>query len=231
MTQALYSRRQWLAFVAALAPTLALAGCVFESQPSGTGTGGDGSTTSSAGFGSEISNYQGTQLDPYRSAKVQGINGVQQLATADYRLEVNGKTSKPLSLSYDDVHAMPSTRKLVKLPCVEGWSVVHVWDGVLLRDVLERAGYDSSASTVIFRCSDGYTTSMPLKVIIDNNVMLAWSVNGVTLPTEYGYPFRTVAENYLGYKWAKWIKTIEVSNDASFRGYWEQRGYSNVANV
>lgn len=59
---------------------------------------------------------------------------------------------------------------------------------------------------------------------------MAYKVNGLTLPKSEGYPFQLVAEGKLGYKWAKWITKMEVSNDTSFRGYWESNGYSNDAN-
>ena len=52
-------------------------------------------------------------------------------------------------------------------------------------------------------------------------------MNGVKLPPERGFPFQLVAEDKWGYKWVKWIEQLEVSSDASYRGYWEQRGYSN----
>jgi DMSO/TMAO reductase YedYZ molybdopterin-dependent catalytic subunit len=59
--------------------------------------------------------------------------------------------------------------------------------------------------------------------------MMAYEMNGVTLPPERGFPFQLVAEDKWGYKWVKWITQIEVSEDEGYRGYWESRGYSNQA--
>jgi DMSO/TMAO reductase YedYZ molybdopterin-dependent catalytic subunit len=56
-------------------------------------------------------------------------------------------------------------------------------------------------------------------------------MNGVILPPERGFPFQLVAESKYGYKWIKWVTTIEISSDANFRGYWESRGFSNEANL
>jgi DMSO/TMAO reductase YedYZ molybdopterin-dependent catalytic subunit len=56
-------------------------------------------------------------------------------------------------------------------------------------------------------------------------------MNGVVLPPERGFPFQVVAESKLGCKWAKWVTGIEVSNDSSFRGFWESRGYDNDADL
>jgi DMSO/TMAO reductase YedYZ molybdopterin-dependent catalytic subunit len=80
---------------------------------------------------------------------------------------------------------------------------------------------------VIFHAVDGYTSSLPLDYIRRNDILLAYSMNGVTLPAERGFPFQVVAESKWGYKWVKWVDGIELSNDTSYRGYWESRGYNN----
>lgn len=87
------------------------------------------------------------------------------------------------------------------------------------------------ANTVVFRAYDGYSTSLPLSYIKDNDILLAYKMNGVTIPPERGYPFQVVAEDKYGYKWAKWVIEIEVTDDPSYLGYWESRGYSNTADI
>lgn len=89
------------------------------------------------------------------------------------------------------------------------------------------AGIIQEANTVIFHAVDGYTTSMPLQYLVDNNIMLAYKMNGVTIPPERGFPFMLVAQDKWGYKWIKWVNEIELSADANYRGFWEQEGYSN----
>ena len=84
---------------------------------------------------------------------------------------------------------------------------------------------------MIFTAHDGYTTSFPLEYLINNDIILAYRMNNVTLPAERGYPFQLVAEDKWGYKWIKWIEKIELSDDPNYRGYWEQRGYSNSADL
>jgi DMSO/TMAO reductase YedYZ molybdopterin-dependent catalytic subunit len=87
------------------------------------------------------------------------------------------------------------------------------------------------ATTVIFHAYDGYTTSLPLRYIISNEIIMAYKMNNVTLPPERGFPFQLVAESKLGYKWIKWITEIELSEDEDYRGYWESRGWSNDAEL
>jgi DMSO/TMAO reductase YedYZ molybdopterin-dependent catalytic subunit len=114
---------------------------------------------------------------------------------------------------------------------VEGWNVTLLWEGVLVKDLLDEAGILPIANTVIFYALDGYSTSLPLDFIIDNNIMIAYKMNNVTLPPERGFPFQLVAESKWGYKWIKWVTAIEVSNNFQYRGYWESRGYSNNADL
>jgi DMSO/TMAO reductase YedYZ molybdopterin-dependent catalytic subunit len=98
-------------------------------------------------------------------------------------------------------------------------------------DLLDAAGYGGDAVTVIFKAADGYTTSMPLATVKERDLILAYGANDVTLPDEMGYPFIVVAEDKLGYKWARWVNEIEVSADADYRGFWENNGFENDAEV
>jgi DMSO/TMAO reductase YedYZ molybdopterin-dependent catalytic subunit len=122
-------------------------------------------------------------------------------------------------------------KKVVTLDCVEGWSVTILWEGMLVRDLLEEAGPLENAEIVIFHAYDGYTTSLPIDYIINNDLLIAYKMNDVVLPPARGFPFQLVAESKWGYKWIKWITEIEVSDDTSYMGYWERRGYSNSADL
>ena len=84
---------------------------------------------------------------------------------------------------------------------------------------------------VIFRASDGYSTMLPLDYIVDNNILLAYKMNGITMPQERGFPFELVAESQYGYKWIKWVTQIELSDNLNYLGFWESRGYPNNATL
>ena len=120
---------------------------------------------------------------------------------------------------------------MITLYCVEGWDATVLWKGALLKDIIDPAGAEETANTVIFHCVDGYTTSMPLDYMIDHDIILAYSSNNITLPPSLGYPFIVVAEDKLGYKWARWVNEIELSDDEEYKGYWESRGYDNEADA
>ncbi len=93
------------------------------------------------------------------------------------------------------------------------------------------AGLQESGEIAIFHCVDGYTTSLPLETIKERDMLLAYSSNGIAIPDSLDFPFIVIAEDKLGYKWARWVTEIEISADLEYEGYWESRGYSNEAEV
>lgn len=177
--------------------------------------------------GVEIREYRGQRLDSVNNFRENSIKGPQDVDITAYRLAVNGLVSKPATYTYDQVVSQETTyTKVTKLDCVEGWSVKLLWEGVLLSDLIDRSQPSADATTVVFHSADGYTTSLPLSFVRDRDILLAYKMNGITIPKERGYPFMVVAEDHWGYKWAKWVTGIELSNDPRYLGYWEQRGYS-----
>ena len=175
----------------------------------------------------EINEYKGIRLDPSVGPRDNSIKGIQKVEITNYVLKVTGLVKNPVSLTYEEVLMLPSYEKLVTLNCVEGWQATILWKGALLSDIIKLAEADTKANTVIFHSIDGYTTSLPLRLILDKNVILAYSSNKITLPPALGYPFIVVAEDKAGYKWARWVTEIELSDNANYKGYWEQRGYPN----
>ncbi len=179
----------------------------------------------------ELREYNGTKLDPAVGPRDNSIKGVQQVDISSYQLVVDGLVDTPASYTYEQVKALPGEQRLVTIYCVEGWNATILWKGVTLKSLFETAGVQPEANTVIFHATDGYTTSLPLQEILDNDLMLAYDANGIALPPEMGYPFILVAQDKWGYKWARWVSRIELSDDASYQGYWETRGYSSEGNL
>jgi DMSO/TMAO reductase YedYZ molybdopterin-dependent catalytic subunit len=180
----------------------------------------------------EIREYQGQRLGSIDDFRENSIKGPQYIDKDTYRLVITGLVENETVYTYDDViNKHTHYEEVVTIYCVEGWDVTVLWEGVLLKDLLEEAGYNRSSSVVIFYAQDGYSTSLPVSYIINNNILMAYKMNGVVLPPERGFPFQLVAESKYGYKWIKWITRIEVSDNASFLGYWESRGFPNDADL
>jgi DMSO/TMAO reductase YedYZ molybdopterin-dependent catalytic subunit len=184
-------------------------------------------TRSSVLPSAEVLQYQGKRLDSVNAFVENSIKGPQNVDITTYKLTVNGAVTFPATYSYDQVLSKEATyTKVVRLDCVEGWSVTILWEGILLSDIIDRSRPSADATTVIFHGVDEYTTSLPLDFIRTHKILLAYKMNGITIPKERGYPFMVVAEDHWGYKWAKWVTGIELSTDPNYRGFWEQRGYS-----
>lgn len=179
----------------------------------------------------ELREYHGERLDPAVGPGDNSIKGVQQVDIDTYELKVDGLVNTLQIYTYDAVKALESEERLLRLYCVEGWNANILWKGVPMKTLLASADPKDEANTVIFHAVDGYTTSMPLKEILEGNLILAYDANGIALPPEMGYPFIFVAQDKWGYKWARWVNEIELSSDDSYQGYWESFGYSNDADL
>jgi len=180
----------------------------------------------------EIREYEGEALSSINNFREDSIKGPQYVDNETYRLTVTGLVNNEREYTYDEVlDNYSSYKKIITLYCVEGWKVTLLWEGIPLSDLLGDAEVKPEANVVIFYAYDGYSTSMSLDYILDNNIMIAYKMNNVTLPPERGYPFQLVAESKWGYKWIKWITAIELSDNEDYRGYWESRGYPNDADV
>ena len=206
---------------ALIAGMLSFGGCLENSE-----------TPTSTLPGVEIREYEGEDLSSINGFRENSIKGPQHVDIATYELKITGLAENTPSYTYDEVvNGFDNYEKVVELNCVEGWSVKLLWEGVRLSDLLQAAGPKPEARVVIFHAYDGYTTSFPIEYIIDNNILMASKMNGLTLPPERGYPFELVAESKWGYKWIKWITEIELSDDINYKGYWEERGYSNSGDL
>ncbi|MGD0450415.1 MAG: molybdopterin-dependent oxidoreductase [Candidatus Bathyarchaeia archaeon] len=187
----------------------------------------------------EVTQYQGENLDSVNTFLQLlithpdvSINGVQNINQATYRLTVTDLVNKSLSYTYNDVvNNFTLYQQVDTLLCVEGWRVTCLWQGVLLSDLLKEAGISPNATTLIFSASDGYTTELPINYVMQNNIFLAYKMNNITLPAAAGWPFMLIVPNQYGYKWIRWVTQIDVSNDTSYLGYWESRGYPNDATI
>ena len=180
----------------------------------------------------EVREYQGIDLSSADDFRENSIKGPQQIDVESYRLKVTGLVTDPKTYTYDEViNNHQNYQKVVALDCVEGWRVTILWKGLLVKDLIEEAKALPGAKVVIFHAYDGYTTSLPLDYITDKDIMIAYKMNDVVLPPDRGFPFELVAESKWGYKWIRWVTEIELSDDVNYRGYWEQRGYSNSGDL
>jgi len=208
-------------FILVLSSSVAFFACAAKSLPAHEAKPG-ASTPRSV----EIDEYRGEKLGAIADFNDNSIKGVQRIDRDAYRLAVGGLVSKPLSLAYEELLALPRAERVVTLNCVEGWSVRVYWEGFRLSELLDRAEVAGSATTLILYAADGYSTTIPLADARAKDMLVAYRMNGLELPPERGFPLQLVAEDKWGYKWIKWIERIDLSVESDFRGYWEERGYN-----
>lgn len=153
----------------------------------------------------------------------------------NWKLTITGLVDQPLALSLDDLKALPSVTEMRTLACISnpvGGNLISnaVWQGVRFKDVLARAGIQSSARFIKFESFDGYSTGIPLHLGLDEHALLVYAMNGAALPAEHGAPLRCLLPGHYGMKQPKWIQTITLAS-SEYIGYWEHQGWSNDAKV
>jgi len=153
----------------------------------------------------------------------------------EWRIDIKGLVQSPFSLTYDQLLDLEAVEQIHTLECISnyvGGDLIStaLWTGVPLRDLLDRAQVQTGAYDVVFTSVDGYTDSIPIAKAMEDRTLVAYLMNGKTLPQDHGYPARMLVPNIYGMKNVKWIRTIEVVN-YDFIGYWQQQGWSDSANV
>ena len=149
---------------------------------------------------------------------------------ASWRLTVGGLVEQPLSLSYDELRALPRVQQVSDFHCVTGWIVKNVtWTGVRLDEVLKRARPTATAAVLNFVSAERpYEDTLTRTQAALPDVLLAYEQDGVPLPRQHGAPLRLVIPDMYGYKSVKWVQQIDLV-EKPVDGYWEQRGYDRDA--
>ena len=180
----------------------------------------------------QLRSYQGQELSSISNVYDNNIAGIQFFNMSSYRLTITGLVNQTVQYTYDQViNSFQKYQKVVTIHCVDGWTATILWEGFLVTDLLAQAGIKSNAVAAIFYGSDNYSSALPLNYLANNSIILAYKMNGLIIPPEKGFPFQLVAESQYGYKWVKWLTTIELTDNAGYLGYWESRGFDNNATI
>ena len=149
-----------------------------------------------------------------------------------WQLTVDGLVQNPLTLTFADLLKMNTVRQETDFHCVTGWSVYDVpWVGVSIKALLDLVTPLDTATHVTYHCQgDIYTESSTLAEALEPKSIMAYGVGENTLPLEHGFPLRLIIPRKLGYKNAKYVYRIELT-DMPHSGYWEERGYPIEADV
>jgi DMSO/TMAO reductase YedYZ molybdopterin-dependent catalytic subunit len=158
------------------------------------------------------------------------VEEVKPVDGASWQLELAGRIGDKRPWTAQQIYELPEQEIIIRHICVEGWDYIGQWSGPNLRSFLQRIGADLSAKYVYFRCADDYTESIDMATALHPQTILATKYAGDTLADPFGYPLRLRTSTKLGYKNAKWIKAIEVTND--FREtFWSKQGFNWFAGI
>jgi DMSO/TMAO reductase YedYZ molybdopterin-dependent catalytic subunit len=145
----------------------------------------------------------------------------------DWRLEISGLVSKPGEYTLRDLRGLPRATQNTRHICVEGWDVIGSFGGVRVGDVLTLVGADLKARVLEIACADDYYESLDMATARHSQSLLCDEMYGRPLTRAHGAPLRLVLPTKLGYKQAKYIVGLRVTNVlGSKRGYWVDQGYS-----
>jgi DMSO/TMAO reductase YedYZ molybdopterin-dependent catalytic subunit len=150
-----------------------------------------------------------------------------------WRLKVTGLVNRELELTYDELVARATTKKITTLCCISNelnGDLISTaeWTGLPLAELLAEAGIQDGAVDLKFHAADDYEDSVSVQIGMDPDNLIVVAMNGEPLPEEHGFPARLIIPNIYGMKNVKWLDRIEVVNE-DFQGYWQTRGWSDLA--
>lgn len=164
------------------------------------------------------------------------VSVAREVNIEQWKLQIKGVVKTPLSLGWRDILNRDSYDQVSTLMCIDtlpgGDSMGNAtWRGISLKKLLLEVGADDeTARDVIFRGIDGYDDSIPYKRAMQDDVMLAFLMNGEKLPKEHGFPIRLIVPGLYGIKNVKWITEIEVY-PGDYLGYWQRKGWTDDGTI
>ncbi len=151
---------------------------------------------------------------------------------ASWKLRVDGMVDKPRTFTFAELVGLERFNMVTDFHCVEGWSIYDVpWDGVRFSTLLNAVKPQAKATHVaIHTVGSKYNDSVPISVAREARSVLGYGIGGNTLPLKHGFPLRAVIPRLLGYKNAKYIDRIELT-DKVLHGFWVNAGYPYAGEV
>ena len=161
---------------------------------------------------------------------------------ANWDFRVYGEVKEDLILTWDKFNELPRTRLEMDIHCVTRWSKFETtWEGVAVRTLIDRGLIKpkESASHVMQHAEYGYSTNLPLDIVLADNFLLATHFNGEPLTPDHGFPLRGVMGHIHGrdnlktvyfWKGAKWLRSLEFMPQDRL-GFWENAGYHNEGEI
>jgi DMSO/TMAO reductase YedYZ molybdopterin-dependent catalytic subunit len=171
--------------------------------------------------------FADSDLTPFSKFPINGYDVDDPEVDFDkWTLTVAGAVKKPGDYTLAQIQALPKFTQNTRHVCVEGWDVIGKFGGVRLSDFLSAIGADLSARFVTVECADDYYESLDMATALHPQTLLCYEMYGQPLTREHGAPLRLNIPTKVGYKQAKYLTDLKVTNVLERVGYWEDQGYS-----
>ncbi len=142
-------------------------------------------------------------------------------------LRVFGEVENEMRWSWKEFLEIPTVTITCDIHCVTRWSKFDTtWEGVPFTEFVKLFGVKDTARYVIAHCDYGYTTNLPIDVMMEDDVLLTYKYDGEWLEPDHGAPLRTLVPKRYFWKSAKFLRALEFSTEDK-PGFWEQGGYHN----
>jgi DMSO/TMAO reductase YedYZ molybdopterin-dependent catalytic subunit len=143
-----------------------------------------------------------------------------------WSLTVSGAVKKTGDYKLSQIQALPRYRQNTRHICVEGWDVIGRFGGARLSDFLTMIGADTTARYITVTCADDYYESLDMATALHPQTLLCYEMYEQPLTREHGAPLRLQIPTKIGYKQAKCLTDLKVTDVLDRVGYWEDQGYS-----
>jgi DMSO/TMAO reductase YedYZ molybdopterin-dependent catalytic subunit len=154
---------------------------------------------------------------------------VPNVDVATWTLSITGEVEETVTLSYDELRALPASDVTTDIHCVTRWSRFDArFRGVHWRELAALCRPKPTARYVVAHAEHGFTSNVPLAALEDENALVVYEADGEPLTPEHGYPVRLFIPTKYFWKSAKWLTGIELSS-VDKPGFWERYGYHNNA--
>jgi DMSO/TMAO reductase YedYZ molybdopterin-dependent catalytic subunit len=171
--------------------------------------------------------FDESDLTPFDKFPINGYDVEDPEVDLDkWTLTVSGGVQKPGEYTLAQVQALPKVEQNTRHVCVEGWDVIGRFGGVRVSDFLKMIGADPNARFLTVECADGYYESLDMATAQHPQSLLCYEMYGQPLTRKHGAPLRLSIPTKIGYKQAKYLTGLKVTNVLEKAGYWEDQGYS-----
>jgi len=164
-----------------------------------------------------------------RDFPVLHVGSVPKFDPATWRLRVFGDVERPTEYTWQQFTALPTKAVTTDIHCVTRWTKLDThWEGVPFKEIARLVGVRPSATHVITHGANGYSANLPIAVTLDDDVLLAYKLEGQPLEPIHGGPMRMFVPKRYFWKSTKWCDGVEFRTQDE-PGFWEVRGYNNDA--